>query len=482
MGFLGKMPKNLSNYQKGIYILPNVMKRSEINDLLGKLKKLHFIGIGGISMSSLAIIANERGFQVTGSDRMESDATKKLESAGIKVVYSHDAQNVEDCEAVVYTAAVHDDNPEMARAIERGIPRIKRAEFLGYIMQGYENRIGIAGMHGKSTTTSMVSEVFMTAGADPTIVNGVRLPMLDGGAYRVGSNKHFIFEACEYTDSFLSFFPSIAVVLNVDRDHVDYFLSMEQTVESFRRYLDLAETAVVNIDDKYTVEAAQGYKGKLIRVSTKGNDAEYNAVNISFDAGLGSFDVVKGDELLGHITLGVPGEHSVLDALVAVAVADICGLDFDAVAKALAAFRGANRRFEYIGKYNGVDVYDDYAHHPSEIKTTLEGVSKRGYNSVWCVFQSHTYSRTAGLFDEFARAFDAIDHVIFADIYAARETDTLGVSAELLAHRAGDKAMYLGSFEQIEEFLKVNVNSGDLILTMGAGDVNKIAYSIVNEK
>ncbi len=433
-------------------------------------------------MSSLAMIAKNRGFTVTGSDRNKSEATEKLENAGIKVIYAHEAENVESCEAIIYTAAVHEDNPEMARALELGLPRIKRAEFLGYIMQAYKNRIGVAGMHGKSTTTSMVSEVFLTAGVDPTIVNGARMNMLDGEAYCIGGTEHFIFEACEYTDSFLSFFPSIAVVLNVDRDHVDYFLSMEQTVDSFRRYLALAETAVVNIDDDYTSIACEDYEGQLIRVSTKGNEAEYNAVDITYDKGFGSFDVIKGVKNLGRVTLGVPGEHSVLDALVAVAVADICGLPFDPVAKALSAFKGANRRFEYIGKYNGIDVYDDYAHHPSEIKTTLEGVAKRGYNKVWCVFQSHTYSRTAGLFDEFARAFDSIDCVIFADIFAARETDTLGVSAELLAEKAGDKAMYLGSFDNIAEYLKANAKKGDLILTMGAGDVNKIAYSIVNDK
>ena len=458
------------------------MNKTELNELLSKVKKLHFIGIGGISMSSLAVIAKNKGIEVTGSDQSRGDATERLEAAGIKIVYAHKSENVEGCDAVVYTAAVHDDNPEMSRAAELGIPRIKRAEFLGYVMQDYKNRIGVAGMHGKSTTTSMISEVFMTAGVDPTIINGARMSMLGGEAYRVGGDEHFIFEACEYTDSFLSFYPSIAIVLNVDRDHVDYFPSMEATVDSFRRYLALSETAVVNIDDDYTVEACDGYEGDLIRVSTKGNEAEYNAVDISYDRGFGSFDVVRGADNLGRVTLGVPGEHSVLDALVAVAVSDICGLPFEPVAKALNAFRGANRRFEYIGKYNGIDVYDDYAHHPSEIKTTLEGVAKRGYDKVWCVFQSHTYSRTAGLFDEFARAFDGIDTVIFADIYAARETDTLGVSAELLAERAGGKALYLGGFDEIEEFLKANAKPGDLILTMGAGDVCRIAYSIVNEK
>jgi len=429
-------------------------------------------------MSSLAMIAKDLGFEVTGSDRAQSEATDKLAAAGIKVIYAHEAENIIGCDAVVYTAAVHDDNPEMAKAIELSVPRIKRAEFLGYIMQSYVNRIGVAGMHGKSTTTSMISEVFMVAGVDPTIVNGVKLAMLDGGAYRVGSKEHFIFEACEYTDSFLSFFPSTAIVLNIDRDHVDYFLSMEQTVDSFRRYINLAENAVVNIDDDYIGDAIKDYKGNLVRVSTKGSEAEYNAENITFTRGLGSFDAYKGDKLLGHVELSVPGEHSVLDALVAVAVADMAELDFNAVAKALNGFRGANRRFEFIGKCNNIDVYDDYAHHPSEIITTLEGVSKRGYNKIWCVFQPHTYSRTAGLLNEFAGAFKAVDTVIFADIYAARETDTLGVSSKLLSEMAGDNAMYIDSFEGIADYLRANAKEGDLILTMGAGDVNKIAYML----
>lgn len=429
-------------------------------------------------MSSLAMIAKDLGFVVTGSDRAQSDATLKLENAGIKVIYAHEAENVVGCDAVVFTAAVHDDNPEMAKANELGIPKIKRAEFLGYIMQSYKNRIGVAGMHGKSTTTSMISEVFMVADADPTIVNGVKLAMLDGGAYRVGSKEHFIFEACEYTDSFLSFLPSVAIVLNIDRDHVDYFLSMEQTVDSFRRYINLAETAIVNIDDDYIGDAIKGYKGRLIRVSTKGSEAEYNARNINFVQGLGSFDAYKGDKLLGHIELSVPGEHSVLDALVAVAAADLAELDFASVAKALNGFKGANRRFEFIGKYNDIDVYDDYAHHPSEIMTTLEGVSKRGYKRIWCVFQPHTYSRTAGLLNEFAGAFGKVDKVIFADIYAARETDTLGVSSKLLADMAGENALYIDSFEAIADYLRQNAETGDLILTMGAGDVNKIAYML----
>lgn len=455
------------------------MNKNDLIDLFEKSSKLHFIGIGGISMSSLAMIAHARGFEVTGSDRAKSEATEKLESAGIEVIYGHKKENVQGADAVIYTAAVHEDNPEMSEAIKNRTPLIKRAEFLGYIMLNYKNRIGVAGMHGKSTTTSMISEVFLRAGAEPTVVNGVKLAMLDG-AYHVGKKDHFIFEACEYTDSFLSFFPSIAVVLNIDRDHVDYFLSMEQTIDSFRRYIALAETAVVNIDDNYIKDAIKDYDGKLVTVSIKGAAADYTAENIQYENGFGRFDAVCRGRKLGQVSLGVPGEHSVLDALVAVAVADISGINFDSVSDALSKFRGANRRFEKIGSYNGIDVYDDYAHHPSEIKTTLEGASKRGYNKVWCVFQPHTYSRTAGLFDEFAGAFDAVDHVIFADIYAARETDTLGVSSEKLACAAGDNALYLGSFEEIAKYLYENAKEGDLVLTMGAGDVFKVGNILLS--
>ena len=428
-------------------------------------------------MSSLAAIAVRRGYRVTGSDRAESEATDKLAKLGIEITYAHNAENVIGADAVIFTAAVHDDNPEMAKSVELGIPRIKRAEFLGYIMRDYKTRIGVAGMHGKSTTTSMISEVFIKCGAEPTIVNGVKLAMLDG-AYLVGSKEHFIFEACEYTDSFLSFFPSIAVVLNIDRDHVDYFESMEQTVESFRKYINLAENAVVNIDNEYMADAIKGYCGNLITVGTEGKEAEYKAENIIYKNGCGEFDFMHNSKKLGRISLSVPGKHEVLDALVSAAVADICGLDFEKCAKALYEFKGANRRFERTGSFNGIDVYDDYAHHPSEIKTTLEGIVQLGYKKVWCIFQPHTYSRTAGLFDEFSRAFDEVDTVIFADIYAARETDTLGVSSKKLAEAAGEHALYIDSFEKIAAYLKENAEPGDLILTMGAGDVYKVGQML----
>ena len=458
------------------------MKIEELDNVFLNSKKLRFIGIGGISMSSLAMIALDRGFEVTGYDRSRSSLTEKLENAGIHIDYQPDLSAVDDSDAVVYTAAMKPDHPEMKRASEAGKPMIRRAEFLGYIMQRYDNRIGVAGMHGKSTTTSMLSQIFMESAVDPTIVNGAELTVLEGGTYRVGGNKHFIFEACEYTDSFLSFLPTVSVVLNIDRDHVDYFLSMEQTINSFKRYIALAPTALVNWDDGRVRIACDGYGGRLIRCGVESEDVDYRAVNITYRRGFGEFDILKHGETLGHIKLGVPGSHSVLDALIAAAASDISGIPFECIANGLAGFKGAHRRMERVGSYNGIDIYDDYAHHPKEIKTTLEGASRQGYDRVWCIFQPHTYSRTAGLFDEFIRSFSDAYKVIFADIYSAREINTFGVSSEGLAKAVGENAVYLPSFEAIEDYLKKNARKGDLILTMGAGDVYKIAEALNNEK
>lgn len=457
------------------------MNIDELDKLFERSKVLRFIGIGGISMSSLAMIAKDRGFTVTGYDRSRSNMTEKLEDAGIEIDYQPSPGKVDAADAVIYTAAMHPDHPEMARAAATGKPLVKRAEFLGYIMQRYSNRIGVAGMHGKSTTTSMLSQIFIESAVDPTVVNGAELNVLEGGAYRVGSDRHFIFEACEYTDSFLSFLPTIAVVLNIDRDHVDYFLSIEQTIESFSRYMALAPVAIVNWDDARVRVASADYKGKLIRAGIESRDVDYRAINVSFDRGFGEFEVEKHGKILGSVKLGVPGSHSVLDALIAAAASDVSGIDFESIARGLHDFKGAHRRMERIGSMRGIEIMDDYAHHPSEIQTTLAGVAKRGYNKVWCVFQPHTYSRTAGLFDEFSRAFDDADTVIFADIYSARETNTFGVSSEGLAKAVGEHALYFPTFEQIADYLRENAREGDLILTMGAGDVYKIGQMLNDE-
>jgi len=458
------------------------MNIKELDGLFEKAKTLRFIGIGGISMSSLAMIAKNRGYAVTGYDRSRSQMTEKLEDAGIPIDYRPDPDKIDLADAVIYTAAMPAEHPEMKRASETGKPLVKRAEFLGYIMQRYKNRIGVAGMHGKSTTTSMLSQIFIESSVDPTVVNGAELSVLEGGAYRVGSDRHFIFEACEYTDSFLSFLPTIAVVLNIDRDHVDYFLSMEQTIGSFARYMALSPKALVNWDDARVRVACDGYKGELVKAGIESRDVDYRAANISYERGFGEFDVEKYGVKLGRVKLGVPGSHSVLDALIAAAASDLSGIDFESIARGLHDFKGAHRRMERVGSMHGVEIIDDYAHHPSEIETTLSGVAKQGYNKVWCVFQPHTYSRTAGLFDEFSRAFDHADTVIFADIYSAREVNTFGVSSEDLAKAVGERALYLPTFESIADYLRENAKAGDVILTMGAGDVYKIGQMLNEEK
>ncbi|MBO5305525.1 MAG: UDP-N-acetylmuramate--L-alanine ligase [Clostridia bacterium] len=448
---------------------------AKIGEMLGKCKSVFFIGVGGINMSSLALITKLRGYRVGGSDRAESEITRRLEAEGLEIFYSHDASHVDAYDAVVYTVAISPDNPEYVRAIERGLPLISRADYLGYLMTGYKNRIGISGMHGKSTTTSMCAEVFMNAGADPTVLSGAAMRSM-GGAYRIGGDRHFIFEACEYMDSFLDFYPSIAVILNVEMDHVDYFKSMEHIRRSFRRFAEKTREggwAVVNGDDENIREALAGYEGRVLRFSLADKSADLYVENIAEHNGRPSFDIVAFGKHFCRVSLGVTGHHNIYNALATAAAAYLCGIDGEGVAKGLAAFRGAERRMEHKGCFMGAEVYDDYGHHPTEIKTTLEGAAAMGYRRTVCVFQSHTYSRTIGLFDEFLGAFGAVDEVIFADIYAAREVDTGEVSGKRLAE-ALPHGKYVGDMDDIVRYLKQTLTAGDLLIVMGAGDIYKI--------
>jgi len=450
---------------------------NKITELFEKGAKLYFLGIGGISMSSLAVIAKDRGCIVAGYDRTPSALTAKVEKAGIKIDYTADPHHVDGFDAVVYTAAMPKDTPELQRAAELSIPCINRADFLGGLMLEYKGRIGVAGMHGKSTTTSMVSDIFLAAELDPTIVSGAELSEM-GGAYRIGGDEFFIFEACEYTDSFLHFFPSIAIVLNIDRDHVDYFQSMEQTVDSFRRYIALADIAVLNLDDKYTVEAASDYKGRKCFFSARDTSADYYPKEVSYNKGCAAFTLMRRGEEVCRIELAVPGEHCLCDALAAAAAADISGVSPEAISRGLAGFGGAKRRFEYKGSYNGVLLYDDYAHHPVEIKATLSAAKKAASGRVICVYQPHTYSRTEGLFNEFAGAFGDADILVFADIYSAREQNIHGISSADLALAAseasGREALHIDSFEGIAQYLKGVAEPGDTVIIMGAGDVYRV--------
>ncbi len=443
-----------------------------INERLKDCKSVFFIGAGGINMSSLAIITKQRGFRVGGSDRTKTSLTERLENCGIEMHYEHDTANIEGFDAVVYTVAISPENPEYRYALEHGLLCMSRADYLGYVMTGYKRRIGVCGMHGKSTCTSMCAQVFMDADADPTVLSGAELESM-GGAFRIGGEENFIFEACEYMDSFLDFNPTVAVILNIEMDHVDYFHSMDQIRTSFGNFAALTGDcgiAVANIDDADIMLALRDYKGSIVTFSAERN-ADFTAKNITYIKGKPDFDIYRGAELYCHVSLSVTGEHNVYNALAAAASASICGISGSDVARGLANYKGAKRRMEYKGALCGADVYDDYGHHPTEVKTTLDGVSRMGYNRLWCVFQSHTYSRTAELFDDFAGAFDSADRVVFADIYAARETDTLGVSGKALADAVGDKAVYVGGNAEIASYLKENLTEGDVLVIMGAGDI-----------
>lgn len=454
----------------------------QLEKIFAAPRSVYFIGIGGISMSSLAHIAHDRGCRVGGYDRTPSPLTRALEDCGIEIFYETSPDHIKDYDAIVYTAAIKPDHPELAAALEADKKGEKyciyRADFLGWLMSSAENRIGVAGMHGKSSTTSMISHIFLAAGRDPTIVSGAELPEL-GGAYRLGSKHDFIMEACEYQDSFLSFTPNIAVVLNIDLDHTDYFSGIEQIIDSFRRYLSIAGQgyAVANLDDLNVRRALEGFTGKLVGYSLDGNcDAVFTAANISYDHGAAEFDILKRGEFFTHVKLKVVGKHHIMNSLAAAAAADICKVSPEDISKGLGTYSGAKRRMEYRGDIltdsgDKVPVFDDYAHHPTEIKSTLSGALGMGYSRVFVVFQPHTYSRTASLFDEFAAAFGGVN-AIFADIYAAREDNTFGVSSEKLAKSAG--GIYLPSLDEIAAYLRRELKAGDMLIVMGAGDIIKL--------
>lgn len=446
---------------------------------------IHFIGIGGISMSGLAEILLGEDFPISGSDAKESALTKQLEEKGAKIYIGQRASNItEDVKLVVYTAAIHPDNPEYACAKERNLPMLTRAELLGQIMKNYQLPIAVSGTHGKTTTTSMISHILLEADTDPTISVGGILPAIHGNI-RVGQSKTFITEACEYTNSFLSFFPKISIILNIDADHLDFFKDLEDIRNSFRRFAALLPqdgTLIINKDIPNVDEITQGLDCEILTYSLK-NDADYHAENIIFDEfAHASFDCLKGEEKLGRFTLSVPGMHNISNALSAIALGIKIGIDLPTIQKGLLHFSGTDRRFQYKGKVAGVTVIDDYAHHPTEIEATLKTAQNYPHKTTWCVFQPHTYTRTKALMKEFAQALSLADKVILADIYAARETDTLGISSanlrDLLLEKGVD-AYYFPTFDEIEAFLLENCIHGDVLITMGAGDVYRIGENLL---
>ena len=446
---------------------------------------IHFIGIGGTSMSGLAEILLKEGFTVSGSDTKESPLTKKLESEGAHIIYGQKAENITPgIGCVVYTAAISRGNPELIEAVAQKIPMLTRAELLGQLMKNYDTPIAVSGTHGKTTTTSMISHILLEADLDPTISVGGILKAI-GGNIRVGNSGTFITEACEYTNSFLNFFPKISVILNIEEDHLDFFKDLEDIRHSFRQFTSLLPedgTLVINGEIKDHQEIYQGLPCRVVTYGP-GADYDYSATDISYDEnGHVSFDLLRHGEYADHIVLSVTGDHNVSNALSAIAVADLLDIPMDVTKKGLFSFTGTDRRFEYKGEWNGVTIVDDYAHHPTEIEATLKAAQHSPHNAVWCVFQPHTYTRTKAFFHEFAEALSHADHLVLADIYAARETDTLGISSKDLADEAaklGTDTHYFPDFEQIEAFLKENCRPGDLLITMGAGDVVTIGEDLL---
>ena len=446
---------------------------------------VHFIGIGGISMSGLAEILMKEGFTVSGSDNKESSLTDHLTDKGAVIFYGQKASNIIDgINVVVYTAAIHEDNEEFMEAKRQGLPMLSRAELLGQLMTNYDTPIAVSGTHGKTTTTSMLSHIFLAGDMDPTISVGGILKAIHGNI-RVGSSGLFVTEACEYTNSFLHFFPKISVILNIDADHLDFFKDLDDIRHSFRLFAELLPedgTLVINGDIENLSYITDGL---ACRVVTFGREAslDYSASDIQYDEqGNASFDLIRHGIPSGHVTLSVGGEHNVYNALSAIAVADLLGVSAETIQEGLLSFHGTDRRFEYKGEFNGITVIDDYAHHPSEIEATLKSAAHYPHRELWCIFQPHTYTRTKALFDEFAQALSHTDHLILADIYAARETDTLGISSEQLARAAasyGCDAIYLPSFDEIEKYVRDHCQSGDLLITMGAGDVVNIGEDLL---
>ncbi len=459
------------------------MSNMHINSFAGR--HVHLIGIGGISMSGLAEILKMKGFTVSGSDLKHTSITERLRQNDIKVYIGHSAENVKDADLVVYTAAVKEDNPELIETKRQGIPTIDRASLLGQIMESYKYSVGIAGTHGKTTTTSMLSIILDKAGLDPTILVGGELDAI-GGNVRIGRSPYFVTEACEYVGSFLKSRPYMAVILNIDMDHVDYFKDIEHVYETFLEYARLVpETGyLIGCNDDPRVKRIMGeVRCRTVSFGLEPG-ADWNAWDIGYDEmGCASFDMIRHGLSIGKCMLKIPGRHNILNALAAAAAASTIGVPDDTIVGSLLDFKGTHRRFEVKGRTEkGAVVIDDYAHHPTEIKATIKAALNYPHKQIWCVFQPHTYTRTKKLFNEFTEAFWGIDHLVLADIYAARETNTEGIHSKDLAdtiRRKGMDCVYIDGFDGIAGYLKDNAQAGDLVMTMGAGDIFRVADAII---
>ncbi len=455
----------------------------EIDALLKNVKRIHFIGIGGSGMCPLAEILHKEGYLLSGSDNNETDTLARIRSMGIPVTLGQKAENIEGAEMIVYTAALLPDNPELVAAKASGIPTFERSKLLGAVTRIYPNSICISGTHGKTTACSMLTQVLIEAEFDPTAVIGGKLP-LTGSNGMVGHSEHMVCEACEFVDTFLDLSPDIAVILNVDEDHLDYFKTFDNLKKSFTKFASMATKMIIfNGDDLNTVDtvvpAVEICKKPVITFGLDDGNI-YKAENVELKNEFASFDLIRYGEKLGRVALGIPGKHHVYNALAVIACAMESGVSFEQCVKGIADFHGAGRRFEILAQIDGITIADDYAHHPKELEVTLETAMKMGYNKVWAVFQPFTYSRTSILFDEFVRVLQIPDKCIMTEIMGSREVNTYNIYTSQLAEKIPD-SVWFNTFEEVAEYAVNNAKSGDLIITLGCGDIYKAAKIMIKK-
>lgn len=453
----------------------------DFNDVLSKVKKIHFIGIGGSGMCPIAEILLHRRYELTGSDIAESDTLARVRSYGIPVFMGQKAENVNGAELVVYSAAIKPNNPELVAAKQKGIPAVERSVMLGMVTRRFPNTIAVAGTHGKTTTTAMTTQILLEAGLDPSAVIGGKLPLI-GGNGRAGKSDIVVCEACEFVDTFLQLYPAVSIILNIDNDHLDYFGTVENTIRSFHKFCEQTSgTIIVNGDDANAMKAVEGISNARIITYGFRSSNDYSASDIQpTQRARERFTVCKAGKKVAEVSLSVPGKHNIYNALAAFAAADLMGVGADQIAKSLRAFTGVHRRFEMLGEFGGVTVADDFAHHPTEITATLTAAKEMGFSRVWAVFQPHTFSRTYLLFDDFVKALSIADRVVLSEILAVRETNTYNIYAKDLAAKIPD-CVWFKTFEEISDYMVKNAEPGDLILTLGGGDVYKCANMIVEK-
>lgn len=450
--------------------------------LFDNIKKIHFVGIGGSGMCPLAEILHNEGFEITGSDTSESDTLQRIRSYGIPVTMGHYPENVIGADLVVYTAAVKLDNPELVSAREHNIPAVERCIMLGAVVSKYNKSIAVCGTHGKTTTTSMITQILTMADYDPTAIIGAKLPFI-GGNSRVGKSDFMVCEACEYVDTFLHIYPAVSVILNVDADHLDYFGTLERIEESFTKFANQTSSLiVVNGDDKNTMLCIDNMNknGQKIVTFGFGKNNDFRAEITGESSVCDSFDIIHNGQKITSVQLKVPGKFNVMNALASAATAITLGIAPEKVSDALAEFRGAHRRFEILGKPCGITVADDFAHHPTELRATLTTAMSMGFKNVWAVFQPHTYSRTAMFLDDFADALSVPDHTILSEILAVRETNTYNIYAKNLADKI-DGCVWFKTFEEITDYVTKLARPGDLIITIGGGNVYMCANMIMKK-